>query len=140
MAFRRSTALPSDLQAAIDADLSLDALRGLLVMIATVSESVDPRFMPFPAYRVIAGLCHDPKRWSVVCNQHSPYLFVRAPIEFADLSIWTLDLRAVLDEPEPRDLPPEIWTQVQLAAKRYIDSHPAPVDNPLLYADAEGNA
>jgi hypothetical protein len=140
MALRRSTTLPPDLKAAIDADLSLDAMRGLLVLIAAVTESLDPRFLPFPAYRVIASLCHDPKRWAVVFNSQSPYAFVRAPVEHVDLSIWTLDLRAVLNESKQRELPPEVWTQVRKAAQRYLDDHPAPVDESLLDFETEGNA
>ena len=140
MTLRRSTTLPPDLQAAIDADLSLDAMRGLLVLIAAVTESLDPQFLPFPAYRVIASLCHDPKRWAVVCNSQSPYAFVRAPIQHVDLSIWTVDLRAVPTECESRELPPEVWVQVQKAAQRYLDEHPTPVEDPLLFMEAEGNA
>ena len=140
MALRRSTTLPPDLQAAIDANLSQDALRGLLVLVAAVSESVNPNHLPYPAYRVIASLCHDPQRWAIVCNSQSPYCFVRAPIEHVDLSIWTLDLRGVLNEPESRELPPEVWTQLRKAAQRYLDNHPAPVDDPLLSMETEGNA
>lgn len=134
-------ALPPDLQAAVKANLSLEALRGLMVLIAAISESVDQRHMPYPAYRAIAGLCYEPRRWAVVHNAHSPYMFVRAPIESVDLAIWTFDLRGVLQEPaRPTGIPRDIWGQVRAAAKQYEAARRPTVDNPLVRMTPRGNA
>jgi hypothetical protein len=123
------TTFPKHIQAAIDADLSPEVIRGLLLIVETVAQNVNPRTLPENADAIIATLCQHLTRWVVVSSDLSPYAYVRQPLEVAGVAIATLDLRKVQpDDFCPAEMNPVVWPQVLTAAKRYHDAHPTPVD------------
>lgn len=138
-------ALPDDVQAAVDANVRGDAMRGLVVVIGTVVETINPAFLPSPPYAVVAALCEDLLRWVVAAGPMSPYAHVRSPIEAAGLSIWTVDLRKVrADTVRPDGVPEAVWPTVVAAAQRYREACPeqamAADDMRLLEMRPEGRA
>jgi hypothetical protein len=123
------TTLPKHIQAAIAADLNSETIRGLLVIVETIAQNLNPRTLPQNPDGIIAALCQELTRWVVVSSDLSPYAYVRQPLEVAGVAIATLDLRKVQpDDFCPEEMNPAIWPQVLKAAKRYHDAHPAPAD------------
>lgn len=119
------TALPHDVQAAVDANVHGDAMRGLVVVIGTVVETLNPAFLPSSPYAVVAALCEDLLRWVVAAGPMSPYAHVRSPIEAAGLSICTVDLRKVhVGTVRPDGVPEAVWPTVVAAAQRYREACP----------------
>lgn len=134
------TALPHDVQAAVDANVHGDAMRGLVVVIGTVVETLNPAFLPSPPYAVVAALCEDLLRWVVAAGPMSPYAHVRSPLEAAGLSICTVDLRKLrADTLRPDGVPEAVWPTVVSAAQRYREACPAD-DMRLLEMRPEGRA
>jgi len=124
--------------------VSGDAMRGLVVVIGTVVETLNPAFLPSPPYAVVAALCEALLRWVVVAGPMSPYAHVRSPIEAAGLTTCTVDLRKVHpDTDRPEGVPAPVWPTVQDAARRYRAAHPQPVQDEgasLLGMRPEGRA
>ena len=119
------SALPDDVRAAVDANVRGDAMRGLVVVIGTLVETLNPAFLPCPPYAVIAALCEDLLRWVVAAGPMSPYAHVRSPIEAAGFSIYAVDLRKVhADTLRPHGVPDAVWPTVLAAAQRYREACP----------------
>lgn len=124
----------TDIRAAVHAKLSDAPLRGLVLLIASIGELLDPKTVPAPAYSVICRLCENLRSWVLVTNPNSPYGFLRGPVTGVDLALHTLDLRACPPDSErPEEVPRHVWPSVLRAAERYRSDR-------LAAIEPEGNA
>lgn len=116
----RPRSLSPIVQAAVDADLSGDVLRGVLGLFDAVMQGLDARCLPPKPHSVIASLCEGLTQWRVVGAPLSPYVHIRKPIDADGVEIVCIDLRRIAgDEPCPRDTHREAWAKVIAAAKTY---------------------
>ena len=137
---RWHTNLPAEIEAAADADLSGPVLRGYVVIATTLLASINPRHLPDPPTAVLAALCENLGHWVVAVSPHSPYVFLRPPIDFAGVTVGTLDLRQVEpDSARPDHVPRQIWPTVLRHAARYRAAHPPSADV-LQFAEPRGRA
>lgn len=130
----RPRSLSPIVQAAVDADLSGDVLRGVLGLFDAVMQGLDARCLPPKPHAVIAALCEGLTRWRVVGAPMSPYVHIRKPVDSDGVEIVCLDLRRIVgDEPCPRDMHPQAWAKVVAGAQAYREQH-------ALLTETGGNA
>ncbi len=116
----RQRALGDATQAAVDANLSGPALRGVLTVIEAVIDGLDGRYLPPRPHGVIAALCENLTAWVVVGSPYSPYVHVRAPIAPDGIAIMPVDLRTVREgEACPQGIDRTAWAKVVAAARTY---------------------
>ena len=136
---RWHTNLPAEIEAAADADLSGPALRGLVVIVTTLLDSLNPQHLPDPPTAVLAALCENLGHWVVAVSPRSPYVFLCPPIDYAGVTVGTLDLRQVKpDSARPEQVPRQIWPTVLRHAARYRETHPSA--DILQFAEPRGRA
>lgn len=114
------TPLPQEIQAAINANVAGDAMRGLVLIVSAVTASLNPAYLPSPAHHLVAALCEDLTCWVVIAGPTSPYCHVRPPVSDDGVSGCVVDLRHVhRNTPCSEGFPPEVWAKVREAARRY---------------------
>ena len=136
---RWHTNLPAEIEAAADANLPEQVLRGYVVIITTLLDSINPQHLPDPPTAVLAALCENLGHWVVAASPHSPYVFLRPPIDYAGVTVGTLDLRQVdAHSARPEQVPRQIWPTVLRHAARYRAAYPSA--DVLQFAEPKGRA